>query len=1263
MTQTHSTPRRPRRTVNRLAIALLAILLGGIGQYFFTQDALLEGAFFYGIAVILFVGALASRFYEDEPTDPNLPLTSSGSESLDEPVESSTSPYASGWRAAIGQIIILLAVAIAGYATFLFGEPSSDPYSNLIGLRDLSGLNTVQTAWYAYLLSLMLLIIGVLTLTRSETSLLSEIRRLIPNRYIFVSLLLIVFIACFLRLYNFTEQPFGVWFDEAQAGLVARQINADPTYRPVFYMPINLTGHLLGLYALALDRLGDDIESLRLVSVMFGVGGVIAAYLFGRELHSARFGLVLAFLIAVMRWHINFSRVAMTGIDTPFFELLSLFFLVRLWRWGKLRDAMFAGLTLGFGLTFYTAFRLFLAALVVFAVLSLLPRPERFSKPFGSRLRNGVFLPVLMLIFTLVLTVNPLLHFAVNNWDEFTYRMRQASILTKRDQADLVQAVWTTTEKHLLMFHVQGDANGRHNLPGEPMLDPLMGVLFILGVGILLMRPFRLANLLMLLLFPATLAGGILSVDFEAPQALRAIGVIPILAYVCTLAIMALWREAERALTPLPQSWVTVPGLLLAGFILYWNGTTYLITQANDFSSWTAFSTPETIAAKKMAELGPAYQYYSSPFLTNHPAIRFIAPDAPRQERFTLPDAMPIREPAGRPVGLFIHPDDSWIYERARQFYPNAQFELIDHHTEPGRAVIYFVNLQPSDLAAIQGLELRYTPTVDNPIAQQFGVQAQRTLNVRADWPDDAPDIFDDMPYQAEWRGILYVPQYGPHGFTLRTPATGTLEIDGNLLLEGSGEQTTGLTLAEGNHTIRVRADGASGEVSLEWQPPYGDAGLIPQWSLYVPPVTNHGLLGRYYANPNFEGNPVFQRIDPFLDIYWHIIPLQRPYSVEWVGSLVAPQSGLYRLGLKAVPASAELSLNGQTVLTTLTPNQLIDTALTLEAGRHDIAIRFQDTTDRSRIHLYWMPPSGPFEPIPTENLWPPLGEYPQADAPSLVSELGVNVETSLNLRWLTTLTEQFSEPRDVATLSDGRIVVADTGNRRVQLFDSAGAYLQDLPDGDEPFEEPLAVVVNSRDEILVLESTLQWIYRYNSEGDYLNRFGGPSARLFHPRGLNLLPNDGLVVADTGGARFVIFDDAETILSSIGGLGSGPGQLNEPTDVLQDQFGTFFVAEAENNRLQRLDAAGNPLGQWAIPPAYAYDGPHLAFAPDGSLFMTNSQTSSLLRYAPDGNLLDEWQTLGPTRLLRPVGVHFDEITRRLYLTDVQTNQVHVLAVE
>src|SRR4029078_2370624 len=108
-------------------------------------------------------------------------------------------------------------------------------------------------------------------------------------------------------------------------------------------------------------------------------------------------------------------------------------------------------------------------------------------------------------------------------------------------------------------------------------------------------------------------------------------------------------------------------------------------------------------------------------------------------------------------------------------------------------------------------------------------------------------------------------------------------------VLSGTGELNGGLRLAQGNHSFRVRAVGAPGAFTLAWRPPAREPELISPLALYVPPVTGNGLLGNYYPNNDWRAPAALARIDPQLDFYFHIPPLNRPYTVEWTGKIVIP--------------------------------------------------------------------------------------------------------------------------------------------------------------------------------------------------------------------------------------------------------------------------------------------------------------------------------------------------------------------------------------
>ncbi len=269
-----------------------------------------------------------------------------------------------------------------------------------------------------------------------------------------------------MRLYRFNQVPFGTWFDEASNGLNALRILNTPGYLPVFVDLDTLPAYLLYLMGLSIRILGSSTLSIRGVSVVFGLGTVAAAYLVGRELFNRRMGLVAAFILAVSRWDVNWSRIGMHGVTVPFFELLTIGLVLRALRRQRLMDYAMVGLSMGLSLGFYTPLRLFPLVVGLFLVLLWINRHDLIQTSW----RGMVVLCVVGII-----AATPILYLVAFKPDEFFSRMETVSIFAGKTPQEGMQAVAKTTSQHLLMFNYRGDLNGRHNLPGRPMLDPIMG--------------------------------------------------------------------------------------------------------------------------------------------------------------------------------------------------------------------------------------------------------------------------------------------------------------------------------------------------------------------------------------------------------------------------------------------------------------------------------------------------------------------------------------------------------------------------------------------------------------------------------------------------------------------------------------------------------------------------------------------------------------------------------------------------------------------
>ena len=276
---------------------------------------------------------------------------------------------------------------------------------------------------------------------------------------------------------------------------------------------------------------------------------------------------------------------------------------------------------------------------------------------------------------------------------------------------------------------------------------------------------------------------------------------------------------------------------------------------------------------------------------------------------------------------------------------------------------IFVVRLEPEQVASMQGLGGRYWAG-----GQWDGDpnHVARAPVLDVGWPADAPLT---LPFVAEWSGVLYVPTYGRYTLGVEAPGRIELMLDG-VTLEGEGSANLEQLLAKGNHNLRLQAVGGQGKVGPWWQPPDEEPETVPGWALYSFPVSATGLAGRYYPNSDWQGAPALERIDPILDVYFHLTPLPRPYSVEWTGTLDVPANGVYALGMRAVD-QAQLYLDGELVVEATSSDKYIEEFLELSSGLHDLRVSYQDLTGRSRIHIYWTRPSREREIIPSMYLRP----------------------------------------------------------------------------------------------------------------------------------------------------------------------------------------------------------------------------------------------------------------------------------------------------
>lgn len=428
--------------------------------------------------------------------------------------------------------------------------------------------------------------------------------------------LLILAVASFFRFYQITTTPPGLYPDEAMNGTNALEALETGDFK-LFYPDNNgREGLFINLQALSIKIFGISPWTLRIVSAIIGVLTVLGLFLLTRQLYNKEMGYIASFLMAIMFWHVNFSRIGFRAIMLPFVLVYMFYFFWKGLRHNSMRDFFWAGIFGGLGFYTYTSYRvaLFIPLVLFFVYWAYLKKDFGHSKYLTARLYliRG-FTLFLMIAFFVGL---PLGIYYLQHWDQFF--SRAGASLSVFHQPEPYKALVESIVKTLGMFNFVGDYNQRHNISGAAMLSLPMSILFLIGfikelIHWLHRKHGHLSPLHTFLFawFFVMLLPGFLSI--EAPHALRTIGVIPVVVIFVARGLWWVFEKLEKdpftSLSSHDQAArVTVVIFLAALAIFEFNR--YFVTWAKDPDTRGAFSTNYVTIADEINTLPKGMSKY-----------------------------------------------------------------------------------------------------------------------------------------------------------------------------------------------------------------------------------------------------------------------------------------------------------------------------------------------------------------------------------------------------------------------------------------------------------------------------------------------------------------------------------------------------------------------------------------------------------------------------------------------------------------------------
>ena len=241
------------------------------------------------------------------------------------------------------------------------------------------------------------------------------------------------------------------------------------------------------------------------------------------------------------------------------------------------------------------------------------------------------------------------------------------------------------------------------------------------------------------------------------------------------------------------------------------------------------------------------------------------------------------------------------------------------------------------------------------------------------------------------------------------------------------------------------------------------------------------------------------------------------------------------------------------------------------------------------------------------------------------VADLGNDAVKVLDPESLATLGkiggDELDSPHDVAFDPKGRLLVADTGNDRIAVFEVAGTSGKLVASWSEGMDAPEGVVADAGGLVFVTNASGHDVLAL-SDGKLVAKAGrrgeGPNEYV-RPHDIDLGP-DGLVyVSDPGNNRIQVLDKELAFQAELGGPAYG---FNEPKYFAIDDKGRLFVADEYNHQIKVLDQERRLILTFGT--GRKGKGPNRFNYPEGAeirgqdLWIADTRNGRIVRYRIDG---------------------------------------------